>query len=708
METAATRLPRHACAHCGLPVTVLPVPARPGDIYCCHACRLVAAIVGKQARSEHAWNLLRLGLGTLLAMNIMMISLLLYTGGIEPHIIPAFRHLLLYLAAPALVILVPPFLAGAVREAGSKKLSLDTLIAGGSISAFAVSTVNVLRGSGNIYFDTATMLPVLVTVGKLIEAGAKTRAAELLKSLETLLPKTALRVTPSGSHEVALDLLSPGDRVRVRPGERVAVDGRILEGTSSIEEAAFTGEFLPRLCRKGDAVIAGTVNGTGTLLVQAERTGRALLLHGILDLIQDAWRNPSRADRMAQRAAALFIPVVLAVAAGSFLCWSLAGDTSHGLLSAISVLVVACPCTMGIATPLATSLAIARAAKAGIIVRGGSVMERLAGTEMIFFDKTGTLTTGKPVVEEVLPVDPAVGVEELLGVVAALEAASEHPLGKAVIRKSREGGIEQGSAAGVETFPGLGITGAVTWKGKIREVAAGTEAFVAALEGGSEGTSDDTRTLISVAWDGEVQGRLLVTDQVRVDAPAAIKSLGSQGIVALLLSGDTFPAAAAVARQVGISEVYASRSPAQKLEAVLAAVAAGKTVAMAGDGINDAPALAAAQTGIALGGGMDLAKQAGNVIILSERLTQIPWLMALSRRTGKIIRGNFAWSFAYNSIALAAAATGLLHPLLAALLMVISSVTVLANSLRIAAFPDQLPADACQLSRCTRPSSQAD
>jgi P-type Cu2+ transporter len=691
METAATRLSRGLCAHCGLPIAIVPVAAASGEIYCCHACRLVAGIVGKQAQGEQATNLLRLGLGGLLAMNVMMISLLLYTGSLEPHTVPMFRRLLLFLAAPALAILIPPFLAGAVRETRSGKLSLDTLIAAGSLSAFAVSAVNTLRGSGQIYFDTATMLPVLVTVGKMIEAGARTRAADLLKSLESLLPATALKVTAAGAEEVALDRLRPGDLIRVRPGERVAVDGQVVQGVSSIGEAAFTGEFLPRVCREGDSVIAGTVNGTGSLVVQAQRTGSDLLLHGIVDLIQDAWRNPSRSDRIAQRAAALFIPAVLILCVGSFVCWTLLGDRTQGLLSALSVLVVACPCTMGIATPLATSLAITRAAKAGIIVRGGIVMERIAAIEMIFFDKTGTLTTGRPVVEEVQPVDPEVSVNELVGRLAALETASEHPLGKAVIEKAEQCGVEPGSVARVEVFPGLGITGAVTWNGVTKEVYAGTETFVTGGETGAVGQSTDARTVIHVAWDGELRGRLLISDQVRAEAAPAIKTVGEQGIAAILLSGDTFPAAAAVAKQVGIEEIYASRSPAQKLEAVRAATAAGKTVAMAGDGINDAPALASAQIGFALGGGMDLAKQAGNVIILSERLTQIPWLVKLSRRAGEIIRSNFVWSFAYNGIALAAAVTGKLHPLIAALLMVVSSLTVLGNSLRVARFPDEVP-----------------
>ncbi|OGU12108.1 MAG: copper-translocating P-type ATPase [Geobacteraceae bacterium GWC2_58_44] len=648
-------------------------------------------IIGKQEQGDHSWNLLRLGFGALLAMNIMMISLLLYSGSVETETIPLFRLILLGLALPALAVLIPPFLAGAVRELGERRLSLDALITGGSLSAFAVSAVNAVRGSGEVYFDTATMLPVLVTLGKIIEASAKTRAADLLHTLESLLPETAMRVISSGVDEVGIGLLRPGDLVRVRPGERIAVDGCILEGASSIEEAAFSGEFLPRLCTPGDRVIAGTVNGSGTLLVQADRTGKELLLHGIIDLIHDAWSKPSRAERIAERAAALFIPAVLIIAAGSMVWWSMLGDAGQGLLSALSVLVVACPCTMGIATPLATSLAISRAARAGIVVRGGSVMERMAKTETVFFDKTGTITTGCPIVQEIVPIDPLLDKYELLGRLAALESASEHALGKAVIAMARGCGADSGSVSQVQVCPGRGISGAVTWRGVAKQVTAGTAIFVSGAAGSP--AMDGSSTMVDVAWDGELRGRLLFTDTIRPDAGPCVAELRRRGMACVLLSGDRFAAASAIADRVGMEEVSAPRSPVQKVEAISAVMAAGRTVAMIGDGINDAPALAAAHTGIALGAGTELAKQSGDVVILSGQLMQIPWLISLSKETRKIIRGNFAWSFGYNAVALAAAAAALLHPLLAALAMVVSSLTVLGNSLRITAFPGCQPPD---------------
>jgi P-type Cu2+ transporter len=679
------------CAHCGLPVTGnSPLACRSGldesaVVYCCHACRLVSGIIGRQEQGMQSWNLLRLGFGALFAMNIMMVSLLLYFHSVEPANIHLFRLILLGLSTAALILLIPPFVAGALRDLRARKVSFDALIACGALSAFSVSAVNACTGRGEVYFDTATMLPVLVTLGKFIEASAKRRAADLLHTLETLLPRTALRQNPAGVEEVPIELLQPGDLVRVRPGERVPVDGAIMAGCSTIEEAAFTGEFLPKSCRAGDRVIAGTVNGAGSLLVQAERTGAELMLHGIISMIQDAWRTPSDSERIAERAARLFIPVVLTTAACAAATWAVLGDAEKAISSALSVLVVACPCTMGIATPLATSLAVARAAKEGIVVRGGDIVERLGSLRKLFFDKTGTITTGSPEVEQIEVLVPHLESRELLGMLATLENVSEHPLAQAAVARARAEGIEPGVVSEIQVMPGSGIRGTVTWGGVTAEVAAGTAEF--ACMGGDWTEIKGNCSAVHVAWEGELKGRILFTDAIRPEAGRCVSELRALGIRTVLLSGDHAEAAAAVARQAGITETSAPRSPQQKLGEVRWAMDGGDAVAMVGDGINDAPALAAADIGIALGGGMELARQAGNVVVLSGQLGQIPWLVKLSRKTGRIILENFAWSFGYNAIALAAAAAGLLHPLLAAVAMVVSSITVVGNSLRISAFP---------------------
>jgi heavy metal translocating P-type ATPase len=627
-------------------------------------------------------------------MNIMMISLLLYAGSVEPANLPIFRLILFGLSTPALAILLPPFLSGARNEFSSRAPSVDVLIACGSVSAFAVSAVNTLRGSGPVFFDTCTMLPVLVTLGRVIESCAKSRAGDLLHGLETLLPATALRLGPDGEAEVPHAALEPGDLIRVRPGERIAVDGLVLDGTSCIEEAAFTGEFLPRNCTGGDRVLAGTVNGSGPLLVRAERTGSDLLLQRIVQLVHQAWRAPSPAERISDRAAKRFIPVTMLIALASLLAWTLAGEPARGLFCALSVLVVACPCTMGIATPLATSLAVVRAARSGILVRGGAVIERLAGIDLVFFDKTGTLTRGEPQLIS-LELFEATEREELLGRLVPLMSASGHLLGQAVVAEAAREGIAAGSASRLHLFPGRGVSGAVSWRGSTQEVSAGGERF---SQEGSRSAAADYGTVagegsvIEVAWEGKLRGRLQFHDPVRPDAAWCVDALGLAGVATVLLSGDRLPAARSAARAAGIERVEAPRTPEGKFLIVRSAVESGSTVAMVGDGINDAAALAAAGVGIAFGCCTDLARHSGNVVVLSQRLTQIPWLIGLGRKTARIIYGNFAWSFCYNFVALAAAAFGLLHPLLAALAMVASSFTVLANSLRISGFPDS-PAD---------------
>ncbi|GAB7028206.1 heavy metal translocating P-type ATPase [Geotalea toluenoxydans] len=679
--TTATEISPQVCAHCGLPIRQSPVQTG-GAIFCCYACRLIAGVIGSRDEGDHAWNLLRLGFGALLAMNIMMLSLLLYSGSVETEVIPLFRWVMLALAMPAMAILLYPLVMGALQG----RPGLDLLIVAGSVTAFTVSTINTVRAAGQVYFDTATMLPVLVTFGKIMEATAKRKAADLLHAMESLLPASALKIETGTAVEVAIEQLHTGDLVLIRPGERIAVDGLIHEGNSTVEEAAFTGEPLP-VCRgPGERVLAGTVNGQGSLLVKTEQAGKEVLLQRIVTMIQGAWQNPSPAERIAERAAGMFIVLVGLVALASLILWTLADNPLQGFLSALSVLVVACPCTMGIATPLATSLAIARAATAGIVVRGGETMEQLGRTDLIFFDKTGTLTTNQPVLREIIVFDPQLTEDRLLALLATLESASKHPLARTISAEAARRGLELGSPAGINIYPGQGIDGLVKLNGESRMITAGASAsFRQTVDSaGGEGLM-----AMDVAWDGHIRGRLVFEDGIRSDAVATVQKLDTLGIPSVILSGDRLQVASAIAAQAGIRTIEAPRNPVEKLAVVEQALDAGRKVAVVGDGVNDAAPLAAAQVGIALGSGLDLARQAGNVVILSDRLTQIPWLIGLSRQTRRIIGQNFAWSFGYNAIALGAAAAGLLHPLLAAIAMVVSSLTVLANSLRISSFPGE-------------------
>ena len=676
---------RYSCSHCGLPV-IRPAQVAEEKVFCCYGCCLVSRIVGKQGEGgPRAWSLLRLSIGALLAMNVMMISLLLYTGAVEPQAVGIFRWILLALSAPAMLILGYPFAAGAFREISRKRLSLDTLIATGAFAAFAVSAANTIRGAGYVYFDTATMLPALVTFGKIIESTAKTGAARLIRGLETLLPAKALRVEAGVAREVDLKALRIGDHLRVRPGERIAVDGEIIEGQTTIEEASFTGESKPRTCGAGDRVFAGTVNGAGSLLVQAERVGTDILLARIIQMVEEARESVSPAERISERIATAFTPGVLALAAGAGIFWAIYAGPAKAAFIALAVIVVACPCAMGIATALATALAIGRAGRSGALVKGGEVLENIGRTSAVFFDKTGTVTTAQLSVQKIETFDPIVTPEEIIGCAASLESASEHPLARAVIAEAEKRGVPLSAASGIEVFPGMGVCGILNWRGEKRKVRLGAREFIGQPLPAPDGLAG---TEIIVAWDGRARGRITLEDQIRPDAAEAIRQLGRQTVSVSLLSGDNRETAESVARAAGISQIEAPRRPDEKIEAIRAAARSGKVVCMVGDGINDAPALAAADIGIAMGAATDLSRLAGNVALLSDRLVMVPWLIDLSRYTRRIIAQNLAWAFGYNAVAIAAAAVGWLHPLLAAAAMVFSSVTVLANSARIRAFPE--------------------
>lgn len=771
LAIAASAAPsrRRTCWHCGLP---LLGPGR-GDgehWFCCYGCYLVSRIVGNQDQAgSSSWRLLRLGVGVFLSMDVMMISLLLYSGAIEPAMVEAFHWVLLALASPAMAILGYPYLSGAAGEFRRRQWSMDSLVAVGSFSAFGLSAYHTAAGWGEIYFDTATMLLVLVTFGKLIEAGAKARSSELVKSLQMLLPATAQRMRDGAVNEVALDELRAGDVLLVRAGQRVPVDGCVVEGAGCVDESAFTGEAQPRAYQAGDHIIAGSINAGGPLAVRASAVGHDLLLYRMIDSVEQAREQLPASQRLAEKAAAIFVPIVLAVAlmAGAF--HYLAGDTGRSGMAILAVLVVACPCALGIAGPLATAVAIARCARQGIVVRGGDVLENIARIGHVFFDKTGTLTAGRPRVQRIEPLDDDCNPDELLHILASLEQTSEHSVGRAVVEAWREscngrpGDAETASsvrplcmAREVEVAPGLGISGAVDVAGKTIRVFAGNWSFVSRqLSSPSPcmNDADETRSVIYLAWAGQLRGRVLISDSLRANASAAIASLHEMAVNTTLLSGDRRSAAAAVAAEVGIDDVQAPRRPDEKIQAIRDARQlwrrhlAGKStdnsdvchasapfacpelvegssaeacpaeiqehasannaeawhpgsaplspaeawhpsradhvIAMVGDGVNDAPALAAADVGIALGAGTDLSRQAGNVILLGDQLEHIPWLIRYSRRVRRVVTQNLWWAFGYNAIALAAAAMGYLHPLLAAVAMVVSSLTLLGNSLRL-------------------------
>jgi heavy metal translocating P-type ATPase len=639
-------------------------------------------------------------------MNVMTLSVLLYTGSVEAEAENVFRWLLLCLSAPAVAMLGYPFVAEAARglaRSGGRRFGMDALIAAGSLTAFFVSAAGTVSGRGHIYYDTATMLLALVTFGRMIEATAKGRAGRLTEDLAAMLPVEAERVEPAGTRRVKASELRAGDLLMVRPGGRFPADGVVMEGASAVIESAFTGESGPRAVGAGDRVLAGTVNEAGPLSVRAQAVGEELLLARVVAMARQAMRRPAPFERLAERAVSIFAPATLALALLAGAAWLAAGEPARAGLAALAVVVVACPCALGIAAPLAASVAIARAASEGVLVSGGETLELAGRARIVFLDKTGTLTAGSPEVVSAEPLDAKIAGDELLAWLAAMESQSEHALGRAVLAEARRRGLDVGTVRDARIFPGRGVRGIAIRGGESREIIAGTEAFVvasgaampacaappagrpAALGAGDSGGTSMTDIL--VAWDGRIRGRVTLADRLRPDSAAAVGELSAMGVRTALLSGDKAESAGEIARRLGVSRVEAPRLPHEKLLCLRAAQASGAPAVMVGDGINDAPALAEAGVGIALGAGTDLARHAGGVVILSNRLTLVPWLLALGRRVRRTIRQNLAWAIGYNAVALAAAAAGALHPLLAAVAMVASSLTVIGNSLRLGAFP---------------------
>lgn len=682
---------RRACEYCGLPMGAGGFEPQPGHYYCCYGCYLVQGILSEQDEAGVSARVLaRLGVGSFLSMTVMMVSLLLYTNApaaMTPEAIRAMRWTMLLFSTPALVIMGTPFLRSAWHELRHRRLNTDALIAMGSLSAYGVSAGRVLADRGTVYFDTATMLLVLVTVGRLLEASAKSNTAKLVRGLLALGPRVAHRVTAAGEEDVAPEALRPGDRIAVRPGEQVPVDGVVLEGRSAVEESAFTGEALPRHCTRGDTVYGGSINTDGRLLIEATGVGEHTLLGQMARLVREAQSRRAPAERLADRLATIFVPLVWALAGTAAVYWLARGGAVQAGMAALSVLVVACPCALGLATPLAVSLGIGRAARAGVLVRSGETLELLPRIRRLFVDKTGTLTRGMMAVERIELLDPELEPTEALAWAASLETAAEHPTARALVAAARERNLPLGEVSEFQAVPGYGAAGSVTRAGQTRPLLIGTrrlmEAHGAAFSPGGGEATPDTHSEIYLAWEGRVRACFALTDQTRPDAAALVAALAESGIQTTLLSGDREPVARRVAEQLGIPDVRGECTPTEKVATIEAARKPAALVAMMGDGINDAPSLAAADIGIALAGGTDLAREAGDVVLLGNELGRLPWVIALARETRRIITQNLLWAFGYNTLALAVAFTGRLHPLLAAVLMLISSFFVLGNSLRL-------------------------
>lgn len=682
------------CSHCQLPVGRL---GRRREVlgeahwFCCYGCCLAYQVHhGAREEPEAAAVLIRLGVGAFLAMNIMLFSLLAYSGALagEAWLARLAPWLLWALATPLLVILGGPFLGGAWQAARQGRLSADALVCLGALSAYGYSAWQVLRGSDLVYFDTATMVLMLFTLGRYLEAQGRAQAA---RSLAPMLAAERAEVHLVGHGGAAwtgagagvlrpVGVVQPGDVLRVLPGERVAVDGIVIEGRSACDEAILTGQPQPRPKAPGAPVHAGSINGTGLLLVHATVAGSQTRWVRLSRLVREALAAKSLLGETVDRVAAAFIPGVLLLSAATVWFWSSRAGFEAAWLSGLAVLVVACPCSLGLAAPLAAALGIARAAQRGILVRGGGVLEALARVRAVAFDKTGTLTRG-----ELQPVAIAVdgaGEEEVLRRAGALAAGSAHPAARAVLELVRARGLMPAPARDLRAHPGAGLTGTVDGA----PCALGSAAFMAALgwrlPAGWDRSAPAGATRVCVGWAGAVRGLLALADALRPEAGPAVAALDERGLRTLLLSGDGEAAVAPVAAALGIRTWRAQLLPEDKVAALRRWARRHGPVAMVGDGLNDGPVLAAAAVGIAVGGASDLARESADVVLPEAGLASLPWLMDMAWAVRRSIRANLAWALAYNAVALALAAAGLLQPVLAAALMAGSSLVVVARTLR--------------------------
>ncbi|MFH2063203.1 MAG: heavy metal translocating P-type ATPase [bacterium] len=574
----------------------------------------------------------------------------------------------------------------AVRSALRGRANMDTLVSLGTVVALAYSWWQMFAG-GALYFESAAVITAFILLGRHFEALSKGRAGEAVAKLLALSAKGAHRIRPDGSvEEVPVEQLVVGDLMLIKPGEKVPTDGTVEDGHSSLDESMLTGESLPVGKAPGDVVFGATVNSNGVLKVRVTKVGEDTVLSGIARLVRDAQRQKAPIQKLADRVAGIFVPIVIALAALTFVGWLAAtGDIGRALLPAVAVLVVACPCALGLATPTAILVGTGRGASLGILIKSGEALERGRDIDEVLFDKTGTLTEGRPKVTEV-SVAGSADRSRLLGVAAGLESQSEHPLARAVIDYASGEKISPVAVDRAAAVPGSGIVGEVDG----REVAVGRPDFIRQSVGVEETVDLEVRrleksgrTVVLVAEGGRLLGLLAVADAARTTAREAVERLGKIGLESVMVSGDNLRTADAIAREVGIGKVEAEVRPDQKAGIVREHQKAGRRVAFVGDGINDAPALAQADLGIAMGGGTDIAIEVGQIVLVGGGPEKVPVAIRLARLTYSGIRQNLFWAFFYNVVAIPFAAFGLLNPMIAAGAMAFSSVSVVLNSLRL-------------------------
>lgn len=663
------------------------------------------------AASDESWAIAnRLAIGLLLGMMVMLVSFSLYTEFIRVEL-QGFSHradgndifffkLLMFLAATPVVILLGwPIAKNSWQALKSRRISTDSLILLGSVAAYTISIYGLITG-GEVYFDTATLILLLVTIGHFLEIRAQIKSSEALEKLLEQAPDEATVVRNGVEKRMAAELVARDETVIVRPGESVPVDGTILQGEGSLNEANITGEARPVFKEKGQPLYSGTVNLDGYFVLQATGVGEDRIIARLIRLLTEARRHRAPIQRLADKVATIFVPVAMLISLLTFLFWSWQQGPEVGLLRALAVLLIACPCALGLATPLAIWAGLNRAASEGILVRHAEALEKLSKVRHFFFDKTGTLTRGTLSLSEVAVAEtfpPMGGIEgeqketHLLQLAAGLEQASEHPLGRAIVAEAQRRGLFLPAPEDVKIEPGLGIQGHVAGfdyaltvgSARLMERLGWTipnelQAKKSTLESGGQ-------SVIYCGWKGQAVGLLAFTETIRPEAYPALNALQAAGLSITVLTGDDTAAGQSLARKLQVS-VISRLLPQDKVARLRECRQTGVPAAMVGDGLNDAPALAAADVGIAIGSGVDVTRETADISLLGEDLNQLVWSWQLAQATYRRIRWNLVWAFFYNVIGIGLAVTGLLHPILSAVAMVLSNLMVVGNSMGLYRF----------------------
>jgi heavy metal translocating P-type ATPase len=707
-----TMTPVNVCAHCGLALKGSGAALRVNGAeksFCCSGCAFVYQLAGggEEGDSSESWLLVLLAFGVVLSGFIMTFSLVLYLyPDLPAPLRTQIQFVLLTLTTPVILGLGYPYLKMAAQEVPHGRLGMTTLIALGTMTAYVYSArVTFARGQ-HVYFDTASMVIILVTLGRFLQARARARMARAMRTSAGVSPPQARRVAGTDEEVVSVEEIRAGDILRALPAEKIVVDGTILDGRTTIDESLLTGESLPVSRGPGERILQGTVNLDGAILYEAVQVGEGTLLSQIEMMCAEAIGSRMPLESLVDKASAWFVSATLTLAALVLAYDALLRHRPlEGFLSALAILVVACPCALGIATPMATFVALQRAAREGVLIRAPEYLERMFGIDTVVFDKTGTLTEGKLQVMDIVTADipecTSIDSAALLGIAASLESLSEHHLARAIVEEFKSQGGEAFSVSDFVNHPGEGIEGIISSealrsssRAENESVAAvhihlGTAAALAArglqmpVTLGKVGHRASLESCVYLGWDGWIRGAICLQDQLRSNAHALVAECKRQGLQIHLVSGDREESTSEAAHALHIEHWAAEELPAQKVEYIETLQRQGRKVAMVGDGQNDAPALARADIGIAHQIGTDLSKEAADVHILGGDLTLIPWSLGLAKKTLRHIKQNLFWAFIYNMVAIALAAMGFLKPVMAAAAMLLSSLIVVGNSLRL-------------------------